>query len=440
LAGLVARPVPSTGPAEPAEPVESAEPVEPAESPVAREFAAIVGDDTVAVAPDDTATIEVDLVDRGLTAPQDIAFIPPTPPDTGDGRPRRGVPPSYLIVALIVVVAGASVWLLIDRRAGGGSGGGASEPDDRSSAGAPVVAASPSAAPSEPAVDVIAFVSDRSGTPEVWTMNVDATDVRQVTDTRAAELVHPDWSPDGQQIVFASNATGGSNADGDMEIWTVNADGTDLRQLTDNVGVRDAAPDWSPDGTRIAFSSARSDSGTGDTPDEDLEIWIMNSADGQNEQRLTDNDHDDDTPDWSPDGRQIVWETNPASGHDIFRMNADGSGKTEVYAGPGADFWPMWSPDGDRIAYRSDEQSGGSGHDILTVTLEGEPIARLTADAADNHRPNWSPDGGRLTFDKAVGAGRDIFVVPAGGGDAQRLTDDPAADHSAAWRPSPTAD
>jgi Tol biopolymer transport system component len=417
-----------------------------------QEFAAIVGDDASGAQPDDTEAVEVDLADHGLTSPLDVAIddvtaraeadvtepveadiTEPALSAAGSGPPRRRVPPAYAIVALVALVAGGAVWLLISRRAGDGSS--AAPPVVTvapSPTGPAAAAASPSAVPSEDAPNVIAFVSDRSGNPEVWTMNVDGTDLQQITDDQADELVHPDWSPDGQRIAFASNATEGNNGDGDVEVWTVNADGTDLQQLTDNVGIRDAAPDWSPDGARIAFSSQRTDS---DAADEDLDIWTINSTDGQDAQQLTDNDHDDDTPDWSPDGQQIVWEASAGENRDIFRMNADGSGQAEVVAGPGDDSWPMWSPDGASIAYHANNPSADLGWEIYTITAQGDPIERLTSDSSGNHRPNWSPDGDQLTFDKEGDATRDVYLIPAGGGEAQQLIDDPADDHSAAWRP-----
>jgi Tol biopolymer transport system component/actin-like ATPase involved in cell morphogenesis len=454
-----------------------------------QEFATIVGDDASGAQPDDTEAVEVNLVARGLTVPLDHAIDEATEPlaagaaeteadaetatdaevgaeatvpeaaadatepseaDTtkrldadatepvlaasGSSPPRRRIPPAYAIMALVVLVAGGAMWLYISTR-----------PDNSSSGGgggrlvistpSPAVSASPTSEPPQDEPDLIAFVSDRSGSPELWTMNADGSDPRQITDGQADELVHPDWSPDGQRIVFASNTTEGNNGDGDVEIWTVNADGTDLQQLTDNVGIRDAAPDWSPDGARIAFSSQRTDTDAGGG---DLDIWTINSIDGQDAQQLTDNDHDDDTPDWSPDGQQIVWETSVRGNLDIYRMNADGSEKVEVIAGPGEDAWPMWSPDGDAIAYHANDASAGLGWDIYTATAQGGSIERLTSDESENHRPNWSPDGDQLTFDKPVGEALDIFLIPAAGGEAQPLTDDPAADHSAAWRPAIT--
>ena len=111
--------------------------------------------------------------------------------------------------------------------------------------------------------DLIAFNSDRDGDWEIFVMNADGTDVRQLTNND--DDGSPAWSPDGERIAFISTR------DGDYEIFVMNADGTEVRQLTDNDD-GDYQPSWSPDGERIAFASNRNG---------DWEIFVMN-ADGTN--------------------------------------------------------------------------------------------------------------------------------------------------------------
>ena len=105
-------------------------------------------------------------------------------------------------------------------------------------------------------------------------------------------------------VLFAAGCSGGgsgdriaftSDRDGDYEIFVMNADGTDVRQLTDNSGM-DGIPTWSPDGKRIAFDSEW-DGGS--------QIFVMN-ADGTNVHQLTNNDHRDWDPSWSPDGKRTL--------------------------------------------------------------------------------------------------------------------------------------
>ena len=110
--------------------------------------------------------------------------------------------------------------------------------------------------------DLIAFESDRDGDVEIFVMNADGTEVRQLTDNDSFDW-GATWSPDGDSIAYASSR------DGDSEIFVMNADGTEVRQLTDNDD-GDIAPIWSSDGDSIAYASSR---------DGDFEIFVMN-ADG----------------------------------------------------------------------------------------------------------------------------------------------------------------
>ena len=110
--------------------------------------------------------------------------------------------------------------------------------------------------------DLIAFMSTRDGDSEVFVMNTDGTQVRQLTDNDVSDGT-PAWSPDGKHIAFMSTR------DGDLEVFVMNADGTEVRQLTDKDGL-DADPEWSPDGKHIAFVSDRYG---------EWEVFVMN-ADG----------------------------------------------------------------------------------------------------------------------------------------------------------------
>lgn len=101
----------------------------------------------------------------------------------------------------------------------------------------------------------------------------------------------PAWSPDGQTIAFVSNR------DGNMEIYAVSPDGSNLRRLTSHEA-DDWAPAWSPDGRRIAFWSER-EGGV-------AEVYVMD-ADGSNVRRITSGAHGDWNLAWSPDGRRIAY-------------------------------------------------------------------------------------------------------------------------------------
>ncbi len=138
----------------------------------------------------------------------------------------------------------------------------------------------------------IAFASDRvtTGNPEgdyeIFTMDSDGTDVKQLTANTAIDL-SPAWSADGKQIAFASDR------DGNVEVYTMNADGTNQVNRSNN-GARDFKPAWSPDGKKLAFSSSRDGN--------DDEIYTM-AANGTNPTNRTANGVTDFGPDWQPKRR-----------------------------------------------------------------------------------------------------------------------------------------
>jgi TolB protein len=148
------------------------------------------------------------------------------------------------------------------------------------------------------------------GTGDIYTIRVDGTDLRQLTDNGLDE--YPAWSPDGQTIAFDRlTETSG-------EIYTVNAEGGELRKLTDPPeSFWDSEPSWSPDGTKIAF--ARTSGKRPNRPD----VFTMH-ADGTHIRKLTGKTEGAYSPDFSPDGKRIVfigWE----GGNKLAVMNADGT-------------------------------------------------------------------------------------------------------------------
>jgi WD40 repeat protein len=173
----------------------------------------------------------------------------------------------------------------------------------------------------------------------------------------------PDWSPDGSQIAFHSVG------DGDAEIWVMNADGTNPRQLTDN-DAEDWHPAWSPDGRQIAFMSDR---------DGNYEIYIMD-ANGSEPQRLTDNSREDWEPDWSPDGTQLVFYTMQSGNYEIYTMNADGSDQQRLTHNAAHDIQPAWCPapldesTAETLAFvDSGQELGQSGNtDVALGDLDGD--------------------------------------------------------------------
>ncbi len=169
------------------------------------------------------------------------------------------------------------------------------------------------------------------------------------------------------------------------DIYSVRSDGTNPTRLTNHPGI-DQDPAWSPDATRIAFTSDR---------DGPLAIYIMD-ADGSNVRRLTSAPLPSSRPAWSPDGTRIAFVSRlNATRDDVYVIDADGANRLRLTTDPGADSDPAWSPDGTRIAFSSTRTGDG---DVYVMNADGSNVTRLTTHGRWDGQPAWSPDGSKLAF------------------------------------------
>jgi CSLREA domain-containing protein len=234
------------------------------------------------------------------------------------------------------------------------------------------------------------------------------------------------------KIVFSSDRITGAgvdNPEGDEEIFSVNPDGTGLKQLTRN-NAGDSAPAVSAYGKKITFVSRR----TGN-----FEVFAMN-ADGTAQTNLTKNDAGDDSPTFSPDGKKVAFVSGRTGNLEIFVMNADGTGQTNLTSDLQNDTEPTFSPDGTRIAFASNRN--GNDSDLFVMNADGKQQTPLTSnDLVSDSAPSFSPDGKKIAFtSNRDGAGDpndfDIFEMNAdGSGTPTRFTNSTARDVQPAYSP-----
>jgi TolB protein len=242
------------------------------------------------------------------------------------------------------------------------------------------------------------FESDRTGNWEIYTMKPDGTDLVRVTNDPAADVT-PIWSPDGKRIVFVSERD-----DPASDIYVMNADGSNVRRLARAPG-DDSHPHWSPDGARIVFNSART------TPDlsadwtkQHIEIFTM-AADGSDVRQITRFKTVSTYPQFSPDGKRIalrrvtdepgmIWDlTLGMRNSEVFVINADGSNPVNVSKSAAYDGWPAWSPDGSRIVFSSNRAGPANIGQLYSVDVDGGNLTKLTDGPGSFVQPSWSRDG-----------------------------------------------
>jgi serine/threonine protein kinase len=275
----------------------------------------------------------------------------------------------------------------------------------------------------------LAFASNRTGTSQIWVINSDGTGLRQVTDTQQGAC-QPDWSPDGEQIVFISPCDVIQEIYRESSMFIIQSDGSGLTPLP-SVGGGDYNPAWSPDGSTIAFTSLR----TGDRP----QIYLMD-VENYEVVQLTEGVLREFQPSWSADSSQIIYISTRKGPYQVWIMNADGSDKYRFsVSGDLKDTYPKWSPDGQVIVFTQSEGEGS------VVRLVG---ARYPDGAVQEfklfpfpglnpmRKVDFSSDGFWIAFESwPKGANHDIYIMTPNGAELTQLTTDPALDFDPAWRP-----
>lgn len=235
----------------------------------------------------------------------------------------------------------------------------------------------------------IAYVCRDGLEVDICTMNPDGSDKRKVTRTPEISERWPTWSPEGKWIAFAP-------FNPSKLVMTDPKGGNET--LLRKAYLNNSPPTWSPGGTKIACTGIQRiiilDIITG----EEKELWPLDAK--------TDSYRD---PAWSPDGREIAFAARHGNQRDIYVMNTDGEQVRRLTNSPFEDRAPAWSPDGRRIAFYS---SRGNVAGIFVMDVDGANLKRLTVGNHDH--PAWSPEGTQIAF-SMIGIPPRIGIMKANG-------------------------
>ena len=252
----------------------------------------------------------------------------------------------------------------------------------------------------------IVFVSDRDGNAEIYSCNADGSNISRLTNNAATDD-EPAWSPDGSHIAFVSDRTG------HFEIYIMNADGSNVvrRTFLENYT---QSPTWSPDGSRIAYRSSGNDSAN---------ISVVGAMSGSPSVlfealgRILD-------PSSSPDGTKLALVSDRFAYdfvYDIFTINADGTNLvalTDDIFDQIDYLHPSWSPDGTKLAVAIISNWIGTNQyptKVGVMNTDGSGLTMIMSGAASRTRTSWSADGTKIAYTSLVGSRQDISWVSADG-------------------------
>ncbi len=271
---------------------------------------------------------------------------------------------------------------------------------------------------------IILFTSSRDGNWEIYTMNADGSNQKNLSSHPAADY-GLGWSPDGQFILFYSNR------DGNEDIWRMNADGSNPTNLTKHpAGERAAA--WSPDGKEIVFIS--------DRDGEERELYLM-KTDGSDQRRISYNKSYIECPSWLSDGSGIMFtmmvkdkiDTIFVNNGDIHQISKDGKQLKRLSFKKGFDSGATFSPSFKQIAFYGPTEN--KLYDIFLMDSDGKNISNLTNDIIEDYSPSWSPDGEWIAYTSGSKGKYDICLIHVLSKEKIQITSGPKRNESPIWKP-----
>jgi TolB protein len=271
---------------------------------------------------------------------------------------------------------------------------------------------------------LIAFYSERDGDAEILIMNLDGSDLRQLTDNNCTDNV-PALSPDGRFLAFGSDRTG------DQNLFVMDIADLSVRQLTDTSQI-ETHPEWSPDGTQLAFARFSPDGSWSDG-----DIYVIDLESGL-ERQLTDHPNCDMRPAWFADGSKLLFSSDRDGNFEIYELAVDGTGLHRLTDTALAELFPRPSPDGTRIVYTLGDFTRRR-FSVHVMDADGSNDRVLTSGyRVSGEDPVWADGGQVIIFQSDRTGNFEIFSMNADGSEQTNLTRMPSGEYWPTWANAPS--
>ena len=277
---------------------------------------------------------------------------------------------------------------------------------------------------------VISFVTDRNGgRMDLYIINADGSELTQITYSRG-DGIAPSWSPDGSKLAYLESKNNRLNLY-TLDLMVALADPeTDHSVLLLADSVDSSPPSWSPDGSAIVFSASQG---------ENLDLYKIN-LDGSELTPLTQTNYNEKHPAISPDGSKLVFSSNQAGTYDLFLVEilnlADFQiqDPIQITSGLKDELFPAWSPNSEQILYTTTENGN---KDLVIISWDGSNTYQLTDSPADEWKGSWSPDGKQIiysffNFDIAL---NDLYIINLENNSSTPITADNFDNWWPSWQP-----
>ena len=252
----------------------------------------------------------------------------------------------------------------------------------------------------------IYFVSNRTGHKEIWSMDSDGSNQKQLTSYKSISIM-PAISPDGSKLAFTSYANGNPG------IFILSTETGRRLPFYNQRASMNATPDFTPDGKQLLYASSASGY---------AQIYVAN-LDGSGLKRISSSRAIEVEPKVNPKtGNDIVFVSGRTGPQQIFRMNFDGTGVERLTNGEGEASNPSWHPNGVKIAFSWTRGFATGNFNIFIMDVASRDFIQLTHSEGRNENPSWAPDGVHLVFMSTRNGTHQIYTMLADGSQVHQLT------------------